>query len=226
MLQLIERRDGAPRIRRPRLQKVPPRRVARPLLVAVGLLALTIAGMWAGLRVAGRTTHNTALGTISFSVSPSIHGRVDAFVPIADWGARAHAFQAPITVHVEPRAVNRRTVVNAAGGNGTALAQAERDSRGAARSALLRAYRYAVGAGYTSQVQRALGGFAALVAAGGRFSTAAPPTTQVVLASDLHDNIPALDAVRSQFRREPIFFPGDFGQNGGSSESKVLVRKF
>ena len=55
MLQLIERRDGAPRIRRPRLQNVPPRRVARPLLVAVGLLALTIAGMWAGLRVSGPT---------------------------------------------------------------------------------------------------------------------------------------------------------------------------
>jgi len=306
MLQLIERRDGAPRIRRPHLHKVPPKKVARPLLVAIGLLALTVAGMWLGLRVAGRTTHKTALGTISFSVSPSLHGRVDAFVPIADWGARAHAFQAPITVHVEPRAVNRRTVVNAAGGNGTALAQAERDSRKAARSALLRAYRYAVlgalvaglllalilarrpgvprghliamaatpplcavliggavlmrvkstfdsgafdhphfyargaeleqllkvadnaqrvGSGYTSQVQRALGGFAALVAAGGRFSTAAPPTTQAVLASDLHDNLLALDAVRSQFRREPIFFPGDFGQNGSPSESRLLVRK-
>src|SRR5919204_308237 len=194
MLQLLERRDGAPRIRRPRLRKVPPRKAARPLAVAVLLLALTVAGMLAGLRLAGRTTHPTALGTISFSVSPSIHGRVDAFVPIADWGARSHAFQAPITVHVEPRAVNRRTVVNAAGGNGTALAQAERDSRKAARSALLRAYRYAV--------------FGALVAAGGRFSTAAPPTTQAVLASDLHDNLLALDAVRSQFRREPIFFPG------------------
>src|SRR3954454_20504868 len=307
MLQLIERRDGAPRIRRPNLHKVPPRRVARRLALALGLLALTLAGMLIGLRVAGRTTHNTALGTISFSVSPSLHGRVDAFVPIADWGARAHAFQAPITVHVEPRAVNRRTVLNAAGGNGTALAQAERDSRKAARSALLRAYRFAVGgallagvllalalsrrpgiprgrlivmaatpplcailiggavltrvkstfdsgafdhphfyargaeleqllkvadnaqrvgAGYTSEVQRALGGFAALVAAGGRFSTAAPPTTQAVLASDLHDNIPALDAVRSQFRREPIFFPGDFGQNGSPSESRLLVRRF
>src|SRR3954453_17984808 len=105
MLQLIERRDGATRIRRPHLHKVPPRRVARPLLVALLLLALTVAGMWLGLRVAGRATHSSAPGTISFSVSPSIHGRVDAFVPIADWGARAHAFQAPITVHVEPRAV-------------------------------------------------------------------------------------------------------------------------
>jgi predicted phosphodiesterase len=307
MLQLLERRGGAPRIRRPRLRKVPPRKAARPLAVAVLLLALTVAGMLAGLRLAGRTTHPTALGTISFSVSPSIHGRVDAFVPIADWGARAHAFQAPITVHVEPRAVNRKTVLDAAGGNGTALAQAERDSRRAARSSLLRAYRFAivgalvaglllgammtrrpgiprghviamaatpplcailiggavllrvkstfdssafdhphfyargaeleqllkvadnaqrVGAGYTSQVQRALGGFAALVAAGGRFDTSAPPTTQAVLASDLHDNLPALTAVRRSFGREPIFFPGDFGQTGSASETKLLARRF
>src|SRR5919198_625948 len=280
MLQLLERRGGAPRIRRPRLRKVPPRKAARPLAVAVLLLALTVAGMLAGLRLAGRTTHPTALGTISFSVSPSIHGRVDAFVPIADWGARTHAFRAPITVHVEPRAVNRRTVLNAAGGNGTVLAEAERDARKAARASLLRAYRWAiggallfglvlafalawrpsvprghlialaatpplcailiggatllrvkstfdsaafdhphfyargaeleqllkvadnaqrVGAGYTSQVQRALGGFASLVAAGGRFSTTAPPTQQAVLASDLHDNLPALTAVRREF---------------------------
>jgi predicted phosphodiesterase len=307
MLQLIERRDGAPRIRRPRLHKVPPRRVAWPLAVGAGLLVLTVAGMVAGLRIAGRTTHNTALGTVSFSVSPSIHGRVDAFVPIADWGARAHAFRAPLTVHVEPRAVNRRTVTSAAGGNGTVLAEAERDARGAARASLLRAYRWAiggalvlglvlaavlawrpsvprghlialaatpplcailiggatllrvkstfdsgafdhphfyargaeleqllkvadnaqrVGAGYTSQVQRALGGFAALVAAGGRFSGTAPPTQQVVLASDLHDNLPALTAVRREFGQEPIFFPGDFGQNGSASETDLLVRKF
>jgi predicted phosphodiesterase len=307
MLQLLERRDGAPRIRRPSLHKVSPRRVARPLLVALGLLVLTLVGMVAGLRIAGRTTHNTALGTISFSVSPSIHGRVDAFVPIADWGAKAHAFQAPLTVHVEPRAVNRRTVLNAAGGNGTALAQAERDARKAARSSLLRAYRWAIGgalvlglmlaavlarrpgvprghviamaatpplcavliggavllrvkstfdssafdhphfyargaeleqllkvadnaqregAGYSSEVQRALGGFAALVAAGGRFSTTAPPTTQVVLASDLHDNLPALDAVSREFRKEPMFFPGDFGQNGSASETNLLVPRF
>src|SRR5919197_1079512 len=159
MLQLLERRGGAPRIRRPRLRNVPPRKAARPLAVAVLLLALTVAGMLAGLRLAGRTTHPTALGTISFSVSPSIHGRVDAFVPIADWGARAHAFQAPITVHVEPRAVNRKTVLDAAGGNGTALAQAERDSRRAARSSLLRAYRFAiVGALVAGLLLRAGGG--------------------------------------------------------------------
>ncbi len=306
MLQLLERRDGAPRLRRARL----PLRKLRPpstLWLGLGLLALALVGMVLGLRLAGKTTHRTALGTISVSISPSLKGRVDAFVPIADWGARAHAFHAPVTVHVEPRAVNRRSVVSAAGGNGTVLAVAERDARKAARASLLRAYRWAIGgallmglllaaalvgrpsvprghlfvmaatpplcailiggvillriatsfdssafdhprfyargaeleqllnvannaqregAGYTSQVQRALGGFAALVAAGGRFTREAPPTHQMVLASDLHDNLPALDAVGREFRGEPIFFPGDFGQTGSAEESRLLVRSF
>ena len=121
---------GVPLIPRPPL---PPRRVTRLFLLALGLLALTVVGMLAGLRLAGSTTHRTELGTVSFSVSPSIHGRVDAFVPIANWGARGHAFHAPLTVHVEPRAVNRRAVLDAAAGNGTVLAKSERDARSAAR---------------------------------------------------------------------------------------------
>ena len=304
MLQLIERREGVPLIPRPPL---PPRRVTRPLLVALGLLALTVAGMLGGLRLAGSTTHRTELGTVSFSVSPSIHGRVDAFVPIANWGARGHAFQAPLTVHVEPRAVNRRAVLGAAAGNGTVLAQSERDARHAARASLLRAYRWAIGGALALglllgaalirrpgvrrgqlivmtvtpplcailiggavllRVQSTLrpelvrspallrawrraraaleggrqrpargrrlhvsgaarpGRVRRLVAAGGRFSRGVPPTHQAVLASDLHDNLLALDAVRREFRTEPLFFPGDFGQTGSADEARVLVPQF
>src|SRR5262249_41447410 len=53
--------------------------------------------------------------------------------------------KAPLKVHVEPRAVERGAVVSAAAGNGTVLARAERDSRKAARAALLRGYLWAVG---------------------------------------------------------------------------------
>jgi predicted phosphodiesterase len=304
MLQLIERREVARRIPRPPLRV---RRVVHPLALALGLLALTLGGMLLGLRVAGGTTRQTALGSVAFSISPSLHGEVDAFVPLADWGARSHAFRAPLTVHVEPRAVSRNAVLSAAGGNGTVLARAERDARHAARASLMRAYRWAIGgalvlglllgavlwrraaparghlivmvatpplcailiggavllrisatfdsasfqhprfyargaeleqllrvaddaqregAGYTSQVQRALGGFAALVAAAGQVSRGVPPTHQAVLASDLHDNLLALKAVKRQFRGEPVFFPGDFGQTGSASESELLVRQF
>lgn len=271
------------------------------------VLVLALAGMLAGLRVAGTTTHNTAIGTVSFSISPAIHGQVDAFIPIADWGVRAHAFQAPLKVHIEPRAVRRGAVLSAAGGNGTVLAEAERDARHAARRVLLRAYLWAVGgaltlgviaalalahrdgvrrrlvigtavapalcaaviggvvllrlaatfdsksfnhphfyargaeleqllkvadnaqreaAGYTSQVQRAIGSFAALVATGGRFADAPPVAHQAILASDLHDNLLALKAVQRQFGTEEIFFPGDFGQTGSAAEARLLVSRF
>jgi hypothetical protein len=231
--------------------------------MAAAVLAIALAGILVGLRASGKTTRDTAIGSVSFAISPSIHGQVDAFIPIADWGVRTHAFRAPLKVHVEPRAVERGAVVSAAGGNGTVLAQAERDSRNAARTALLRAggvvlvrlattfdsdafshpHFYARGAelqqllnvadnaqqeasGYTSEVQRALGSFAALVATGGRFSRAVPATRQAILASDLHDNLLALQAVKSQFGSQPIFFPGDFGQTGSSTETRLLVPRF
>jgi predicted phosphodiesterase len=278
--------------------------VLRGVTIFAALVVLAIAGILLGLRASGHTTRHTSIGTISITIGPSLHGQVDAFIPIADWGVRAHAFQAPLKVHVEPRAVERGAVISAAGGNGTVLAQAERDARHAARTALLRAFLWALAAalalgvvaalalahrpevrrrlvvltavgpaacatlicgvvvfrmvstfdsgsfshprfyargaeleqllhvasnaqqeasGYTSQVQSALGSFAALVAAGGRFAHEVPATEQAILASDLHDNLLALQAVQNQFGRQPIFFPGDFGQNGGSVDTHLIV---
>jgi predicted phosphodiesterase len=274
--------------------------------VGAAVLVLAVGGMLLGLRASGHTTHDTAIGRVQFSVSPTIHGQVDAFIPIADWGVRAHAFRAPLKVHVEPRAVQRGAVLNAAGGNGTVLQQAERDARHAARSTLLRAFLWAIGgalalgaiaalalahrpevprmlvigtvvapalcafliggavllritttfdssafahphfyargaeleqllkvadnaqreaAGYTSQVQRALGSFAALVATGGRFAEPVAETRQAILASDLHDNLLALKAVQRQFSNRPIFFPGDFGQTGSAAETRIIASR-
>jgi predicted phosphodiesterase len=308
VLQLIERqRDGGKRSPKWRLGRPPWRRLGRGLAIAIGVLALAVGGILAGLRASGHTTRSTAIGSLQLTISPAIHGQVDAFIPIADWGVRAHAFRAPLRIHVEPRAVQRGAVINAASGNGTVLAEAERDARHAARTALLRAYAWAVGgaaalgivaalalahrpevrrrlvigtavapavcafvicgavvlrmaatfdsnsfshprfyargaelqqllhvadnaqqeaSGYSSQVQRALGSFATLVATGGRFERAAPATQQAILASDLHDNLLALKAVQKQFGTQPIFFPGDFGQTGSSTEARLLVPRF
>lgn len=275
--------------------------------VVAGMLALAVGGMVLGLRASGRTTHDTAIGSIQFSVSPAIHGQVDAFIPIADWGVRSHAFRAPLKVHVEPRAVRRGAVLSAAGGNGTVLQHAEDDARSAARSTLLRAFLWAIGgalalgaiaalglahrpavprklvaatvagppllalviggvvllrltttfdsesfshprfyargaelaqllkvadnaqreaAGYTSEVQRAIGSFAALVATGGRFGEPVAAPRQAILASDLHDNLLALKAVQRQFSNRPIFFPGDFGQTGSAAETRIIASRF
>ena len=281
--------------------------MGRVAAVVAAVLALALAGMLLGLRVSGESTHHTALGRVSFKISPTIHGQVDAFIPIADWGVRAHAFRAPLKVHVEPRAVQRGAVLSAAGGNGTVLAVAERDARHAARKALLEAFLWAIAgalalgavaalalahrpgvgrrlvvitagapalcafliggavllrvsatfdsaafahprfyargaeleqllkvadnaqreaAGYTSQVQRAIGSFAALVATGGRFGEPVVETRQAILASDLHDNLLALKAVQRQFSNRPIFFPGDFGQTGSAAETRIIASRF
>ena len=294
-------------MRWPRPRRPSWRGVGRFLAMGALVLALGIGGILLGLRASGHTTRDTAIGSLSITVGPAIHGQVDAFIPIADWGVRAHAFRAPLKIHVEPRAVERGAVISAASGNGTVLAQAERDARHAARTALLRAFLWALAcalalgivaalalahrpevgrrtviltalgpplcaflvcgvvvlrmastfdsasfnhprfyargaeleqllhvasdaqqeaSGYTSQVQRALGSFAALVATGGRFARQLPDTRQAILASDLHDNLLALEAVRSQFGRQPIFFPGDFGQNGGATETRLIVSRF
>jgi predicted phosphodiesterase len=275
--------------------------------MAAAVLVLALGGMLLGLRAAGHTTHDIAIGRVSFSVYPTIHGQVDAFIPIADWGVRSHAFRAPLKIHVEPRAVRRGAVLSAAGGNGTVLQEAERDAKRATRSMLLRAFLWAIGgalalgaiaalalahrpevprklvigtvfapplcalligavvllrvtttfdsgsfshprfyargaeleqllkvadnaqreaAGYTSQVQRAIGSFAALVATGGRFGNTVVETRQAILASDLHDNLLALKAVQRQFSNRPIFFPGDFGQTGSADETRIIASRF
>jgi predicted phosphodiesterase len=309
VLQLIERqRTRRRREDRQRRFHLPSwRRVLRAVAIVASMLVIALAGMLLGLRASGRTTHDIAFGRVQFSVSPTIHGQVDAFIPIADWGIRAHAFRAPLKIHVEPRAVRRGAVLSAAGGNGTVLLHAERDARRAARSTLLRAFLWAIGgalglgaiaalglahrpevprklvaatmvgpalcafliggavllrlsttfdpesfshprfyargaelqqllkvadnaqreaAGYTSQVQRAIGSFAALVATGGRFSESVAEPKQAILASDLHDNLLALKAVQRQFSNRPIFFPGDFGQTGSAAETRIIASRF
>jgi predicted phosphodiesterase len=109
------------------------------------VILLALAGTTLGLRLAGATTHGTALGVISLRVQPAWHGEVEAFIPIVDWGIRARAFNAPVRLHVEPRSANRGALLAAASGKHAVLKQAERDARAAAREALVRALLWAVG---------------------------------------------------------------------------------
>jgi predicted phosphodiesterase len=122
------------------------------------VVVLAVSGSLVGLRLAGPVARDTALGTVSVRVGAAWHGQVDAFIPIANWGVRAEAFSGPLSLHVEPRSVDREALLRAAAGDRSVLTEAEEDARRVARGALLRALGWAVAG--------ALGlGFAALLAA-------------------------------------------------------------
>jgi predicted phosphodiesterase len=147
------------------------------------VVVLAVAGVVLGLRVAGAATYRTSLGVISLRVEPAWHGEVNAFIPIVDWGVRAHAFSAPVRLHVEPRSANRGALLSAASGNQAVLRSAERDARQAAREALVRSVLWAVGGALL------LGAATALVALARRRSIRqplawllAPPVLAAVLS--------------------------------------------
>ncbi|HEX8856029.1 MAG TPA: hypothetical protein VF752_10550, partial [Thermoleophilaceae bacterium] len=146
---------------------MPPKRgtVLRVLAATAVVVALAIGGIFVALRVAGPSEYETAIGRVSLKVQPRYHGRVDAFIPIADWGVRAHAFAAPVRLEIEPRTLDRQALLRAVGGDGTVLARAERDATRAAHRSLLRALLYAIGGGLAAGALLAL-----ILAAAGRRS--------------------------------------------------------
>ena len=122
-----------------------PRRVA---IVSLGLavaLALALGGVALGLRIASPGEYDTRLGRVSVRVTPAAHGQVEAYVPLADWGVRVHAFRAPMKLHVEPRTADRDAIQRAAGGERRLLAGAEDDLHAAVRRTVLRTMRFALG---------------------------------------------------------------------------------
>jgi hypothetical protein len=237
-------------------------------------------------------------------VLPSTSGNVDAYVPLADWGIRVHAFRAPITVHVEPRTLERQVLVDAASGDRALLKRTEADLKTAIRKGLLRTVRYGLGGAgavalvaalallalgarqrrhvfgipaaivllaaaatagtlwraqatwtpaaldhptyyargaelvqlldaaqhagqggdsYVSKVEGSLRGFAALLSR--QNGADAATGRQALLVSDLHGNLSALDGIRAYAAGRPVFFVGDFGNNGSRAEADRIAPK-
>ena len=114
------------------------------LVVTLALL-VGLGGPALGLRLAGESTHETALGDVAIEVAPAIPGRVDVYIPLADWGIRARAIDSPLEMAAEPRTLDRQALIRAVDGDRDVLRDARSDLRGAASSALLRALLYALG---------------------------------------------------------------------------------
>ena len=120
-------------------------RAARRAGIALGVVAVAVAGVLLGMRLAGSQTYRIALGEVRLEVEPRLSGEVDAYIPIAAWGIRADAFDAPLRLRGEVRSVNRRAVLSAAGGDADALGRARRQLDDAAASVLRREALFAIG---------------------------------------------------------------------------------
>jgi hypothetical protein len=109
-------------------------------VAVVGLaLGLVLAGTLIGWRIAQEKVYDTEVGRVSLEARPSLHGDVEAFIPVAGWGIRADAFQAPIRLRAELRSLERQALFRASEGDTAILDQTRADLRSAARSALIRA---------------------------------------------------------------------------------------
>jgi predicted phosphodiesterase len=115
------------------------------LAIGAGVLALALAGVLLGMRLAGSQTYTTELGEVRLEVEPSWPGEIDAYIPIADWGLRAEAFSAPIRLRAEARSVDRQAVLRAASGDERSLDRASDQLDDAAASSLLREALFAAG---------------------------------------------------------------------------------
>ena len=87
------------------------RKRARTVVVGVLTLLLLVGGSLAGstiaLRAAGPATYQTDVAAISVEVRPAWDGGIDVFVPLVDWGAEMHPFDAPLEVQARIETINR-----------------------------------------------------------------------------------------------------------------------
>lgn len=128
-----------------RVKELPWRGIRRWAGLALVAAALVVAGMVLGLRLAGSMPAETTIGRVTFEIRPSLTGDAEAIVPVADWGLRADAFDAPFRIRAELRYLDRPAVLRAAEGDRAVLSAAEQGLRDGARSAVLRAFGWGAG---------------------------------------------------------------------------------
>lgn len=104
------------------------------ILVALGVAA---AGFVIGARVAPDTEVSTSIGRVSFSISPSSGGDATALIPVADYGFRANAFDAPFDLEAELRSLERSALQRAADGDLPTLESTEDDLEAGVRSVVI-----------------------------------------------------------------------------------------
>jgi predicted phosphodiesterase len=120
-------------------------RALRAVAMPAAALVIVVVGLLVGLRLAGPTPDDTALGRVSYELAPSTDGGVRGYVPVADWGFRAPAFAGPVQLRVELRTIEREALGAAASGNPEILAATRDDLRDGAVQAIVRALLFGLG---------------------------------------------------------------------------------
>jgi hypothetical protein len=115
------------------------------LALPAAALAIALAGVVIGLRLADAGAEQTALGRVDFEVNLAAGGGVEGYVPIADWGFRADAFDSAFGLRAELRTVNRQALADAAGGDRTVLTETRMTLSDGAERAVLRAIAWIAG---------------------------------------------------------------------------------
>ena len=113
--------------------------MSRRLLAAAALtLACSVAGMLIALAAAGPYQKDTSLGQLEARASFSLSPGVDVYIPLADWGISFPVWKVPVSVHIEPRSLNRKAIAKVVGGDVSSLSRARRQVEEATVGALTR----------------------------------------------------------------------------------------
>lgn len=127
-----------------------------------GAALFTLLAMWAGLRVAGPSSHSYNLGSVQFDVAPSFSGKATVYIPLAGWEIEAPVFSAPLALNAQPRRVSPTAIRRAAHGVKATIEKSKHDLKWAAIWTFVRAFLFAlagalVAGGVLALLLRALG---------------------------------------------------------------------
>lgn len=128
----------------------------------------TLVCMLLAMRIAGPVVHSYNFGTLEYEIRPSFSGKAEIYVPIVDWQLEAPLYGAPYALHIEPRHLSTKALVQAAKGFVPALKQAKKDIKHSAILTFVRAFLF----GLLGGVSAALIGLLFLRAIGRPWRTA------------------------------------------------------
>ena len=94
--------------RRPRV-----RQVATIAAVSLWLLVTSVAGATVALRGYSGDLYRLGPAEVTIQTSLATEGTADVYVPIVDWGIRAHPFTAPLRLQAQLVSIDRRAAIGA-----------------------------------------------------------------------------------------------------------------